>query len=679
MGSAAGESPSTSTVEQWTAPAAPTGMSSSGWTTSSFDVSWVAPDVGTGPAVTGYTLYERVTHSLADVAGASGVPTSALQIMLSEDTDSVVVDTVAYDGSASTAVTTTLSGLSGGVSYDYVVAARSSAGEGVRSSALSVSTSPPAPGSVASVSQTTSSITLSWSAPVVTTGSAVTGYNVYINDGSNADPSTVVSCGGDALSTTCTASGLTGGVSYRFQVSALSTTGESDRSSVLTQLTAPAEVAADSVTFGSITMTSMVLTWSAPSGTAATGYIVYRDDGDDQTPSIVAFEGAALTATVSGLTGGTSYNYMVAALSEAGVGDVSGVSRQSTSPASPLGLSSDTQTSTSITLSWSASVVSGGSAVTSYNVYRNDGSSAAAALSSTAAHTTTDGSTTTATLSQLSPGLLYSFAVSAVSDAGEGEQSSILAQSSSPGAPASGPTSVHQTSTSISLEWSAPASDGSSGADATGYRLYSIADGVDPQVLYAGPATAYEQADLTAGTSYSYAVSAVSDAGESPSTASIVQSTAPSAPTALVSTHQSSTTIMLDWEAPTPLSDPLTGYRVYQRVTHELNALMGGDVPDAVLAHFFGDVFDDFVVWNEDTQVYDGAGNTATAIEISGLSSGTVYEFVVAPLSLAGEGAKGDSVVQSTAPAAPDTPVAFDATSSSITVGVPSVAVPSGS
>merc|ERR1711871_1848809 len=101
MGSAAGESPSTSTVEQWTAPAAPTGMSSSGWTTTSFDVAWVPPDVGTGPAVTGYTLYERVTYEMADVAASSGVPSSVMQAMLSEDTDTVVVDTVAYDGSAS--------------------------------------------------------------------------------------------------------------------------------------------------------------------------------------------------------------------------------------------------------------------------------------------------------------------------------------------------------------------------------------------------------------------------------------------------------------------------------------------------------------------------------------------------------------------------------------------------
>jgi len=453
-------------------------------------------------------------------------------------------------------------------------------------------------------------------------------------------------------------------------------------SSVLTQSTAPAVVAASGMVFSSVAMTSMVLTWSAPSGETPTGYIVYRDDGDSTampTPSIVAFEGDALTTTVDGLTGGTTYTYMIAALSGSGVSEVSDESAQSTTPASPLDLSSVSQTSTSISLSWSASVVSSGSAVTSYQVYRNDGSSAAASLSGTAAHTTADGSTTTATLSGLSAGMLYSFAVSAVSDAGEGELSSVLAQSSAPGAPASGPTSVHQTSASISLSWSAPASDGDSGADATGYRLYNVA-GEAPALLFEGAETAYEQVELSAGTSYSYAVSAVSGAGESPSTSALVQSTAAPAASSLASTHQSSTTIMLDWDAPSvPASgEPVTGYRVYQRVVHELNDLMGGDVPDAVLAHFFGDVFNDYVVWSEDTEVYDGAGNTATAVEVAGLAGGTLYEFVVAPLSLAGEGAKSTSVVQSTSPSAPGTPTAFDATTSSIVVGVPSVAVPSG-
>eukprot|EP01043_Picozoa_sp_COSAG02_P137090 COSAG02_NODE_75508_length_144_cov_773.422222_1_plen_48_part_11 len=48
---------------------------------------------------------------MADVGSSGGVPDDVLQTMLSEDTDTVVVDTVAYDGSSSTAVSTSLSGL----------------------------------------------------------------------------------------------------------------------------------------------------------------------------------------------------------------------------------------------------------------------------------------------------------------------------------------------------------------------------------------------------------------------------------------------------------------------------------------------------------------------------------------------------------------------------------------
>merc|ERR1719443_2207002 len=95
------------------------------------------------------------------------------------------------------------------------------------------------------------------------------------------------------------------------------------------------------------------------------------------------------------------------------------------------------------------------------------------------------------------PGKLYEFAVSAVSAAGEGELSSELSQSSAPGAPAA-PTSTLQTSTSISLSWSAPSSDSASGEDATRYRVYDVGGSTPDTPLYDGVGTVYEQTGLTA-------------------------------------------------------------------------------------------------------------------------------------------------------------------------------------
>ena len=69
----------------------------------------------------GYKVYERVIHELGDV-GSGTVPDSALQTMLSGSTDKVVVDSMVYDGRSDSTASTTLSGLSGGVEYAYVVA-----------------------------------------------------------------------------------------------------------------------------------------------------------------------------------------------------------------------------------------------------------------------------------------------------------------------------------------------------------------------------------------------------------------------------------------------------------------------------------------------------------------------------------------------------------------------------
>ena len=123
----------------------------------------------------------------------------------------------------------------------------------------------------------------------------------------------------------------------------------------------------------------------------------------------------------------------MSALSVAGEGDRSSAVPISTSPAAVSGQSSVAQTTSSISRSWDAVVVSGGEEVTGYIVHRSHG--AEGADHSTVDYNGTGSTEATATVVELEGGRLYAFVVSGVSAAGEGNVSAEAAtQSTSPGA-----------------------------------------------------------------------------------------------------------------------------------------------------------------------------------------------------------------------------------------------------
>ena len=99
----------------------------------------------------------------------------------------MAIDTLMYDGRGDTATvtdrTTELNDLEGGTTYTLLVGALSASGESDRSASVDISTCSSAPTALTSVSQTTTGMVLSWSAPAVTSGEGVTGYLVYRNDG----------------------------------------------------------------------------------------------------------------------------------------------------------------------------------------------------------------------------------------------------------------------------------------------------------------------------------------------------------------------------------------------------------------------------------------------------------------------------------------------------------------
>eukprot|EP01052_Picozoa_sp_SAG31_P011751 SAG31_NODE_673_length_12919_cov_143.235725_1_plen_106_part_10 len=95
------------------------------------------------------------------------------------------------------------------------------------------------------------------------------------------------------------------------------------------------------------------------------------------------------------------------------------------------------------------------------------------------------------------------------------------------------------------------------GDSVTGYKIYfrnAVNDSfITSQVAYDGTNSTEEQGtviDLAGGTLYSFAISALSAAGESPLTPEVALSTAPPAVTGIESVVQTTDSITLAWPAP---------------------------------------------------------------------------------------------------------------------------------
>lgn len=117
----------------------------------------------------------------------------------------------------------------------------------------------------------------------------------------------------------------------------------------------------------------------------------------------------------------------------------------------------------------------------------------------------------------------------------------------------------------VGLTWQEPAASGSS--QVTGYRIYrGTGTAAVAPLVTVGNVLGFTDASVANGTTYRYAVSALSAAGEGPMTAVVTaaRGTAPSAPRSLTATATKSG-IALSWVAPS--SDggsAVTGYRVYR-------------------------------------------------------------------------------------------------------------------
>ncbi|WP_235487864.1 fibronectin type III domain-containing protein, partial [Frankia sp. AvcI1] len=217
----------------------------------------------------------------------------------------------ARTSAATVGVTVVTVGVAGVTSYVYT----------------SAPATPVAPTATAGVT----SATVTWVAPA-SNGSTITGYLVTpIRNGVAQTPVSF-----DASTTTRTLTGLTAAASYTFTVAAVNAVGTGAASPASAAVVPYALPAAPTITAVSAGSTSANLSWTAPAsnGSAITGYVVTPYIGG-VAQTAQTFTSTATTQSITGLTGGTTYTFRVAAINAAGTGPQSAASSAVTINASP--------------------------------------------------------------------------------------------------------------------------------------------------------------------------------------------------------------------------------------------------------------------------------------------------------------------------------------------------------
>jgi predicted phage tail protein len=313
-----------------TAPGAPRGLTAAAGD-AQVSLSWQAPGSNGGAAITGYRVYQ----------GTSKKPVASV-----------------------TGTGTTVKNLTNGTAYSFKVTAVNKAGEGPASGAASATptakvTKPGLPNGL-TASPGNGKVTLSWKAPGSDGGTGISGYEIYRGTSPGGESGTPVNASLVA-GTSFTVTGLTNGTRYYFTVSAVNKamlqgakSGEasatpaagasaSGSASATGQATAsPSGGATATGTPGApagLTATpgngEVGLSWTAPAsagGAPPASYHVYQGTSSGFTLGTPVTSTSDTHATVTGLTNGTTYYFVVTAVD--GSGTVSGTSGEAS--AQPL-------------------------------------------------------------------------------------------------------------------------------------------------------------------------------------------------------------------------------------------------------------------------------------------------------------------------------------------------------
>ncbi|MGF0118616.1 fibronectin type III domain-containing protein [Promicromonospora sp. Marseille-Q5078] len=361
-----------------------------------------------------------------------------------------------------------------------------------------------APGDVRAEASGDSSVAVTWSG-----SDGATAY--LVERASSSDPAMRVV--GSTADTSFRDDDVEAGVPYRYRVTAVGPGGSSDASSEVSALvtagttTAPAPGDLDVTAERSY---SVDLGWAEVDG--ATAYGVYRAPAGGGTFELLAHV-AGPGYTDETAEPSSTYRYAVTTVSPGGESEPSSDVEAATSgpldPAvAPAGVRATEVSAAAFTLDWEP--VDGAE---TYQVYRRDSGGAFAPVGTTTEPGFTDDTISASVAS-------YDYAVAAVNELGESEQSESVTVPLPVPAPPTDLRVGRQGATFTGLVWT-------SGGGATEYRVLRSEAGGEPQeVGVAKVHTTYDR-DLEPGTEYTYRVVAVNAAGTSEPSVALEASTLP--------------------------------------------------------------------------------------------------------------------------------------------------------
>lgn len=432
------------------------------------------------------------------------------------------------------ALTCSVTGLTNGQSYTFGVTATNASGTGWPGWSTGGNTPLARPTAVVG---TPTAVAGNASAAVSWTNSGAAGVTGYLVTSSPGG----FTC--TATTSPCTVTGLTNGTPYTFTVKTTNSAGAALTSSAASTAVTPRSApGAPGIPTVSAADGQTSISWTAPvdnGGDVVTEYTVTTS------PGLATCVVTILGCTITGLTNGTAYTFTVKAKNSLGYGVASAASSSATPrtiPGAPNAVLASGGNALA-TVSWTAPVSDGGSAITNYVVSASPGAGTCTAVAPAV----------TCTVSGLTNGQAYTFTVVAHNAAGD----SVSSSASAPATPLtkpSAPTSVGAGygNTTAQVTWLPSFSDG--GSAVVSYTATSSPEG--KTCTATAPSVSCEITGLTNGTAYTFTVTArsgayatVGDSDPSSTTAAVTPRTNPGAPTTVLVTSGNAHAVVT-WSAP---------------------------------------------------------------------------------------------------------------------------------